>query len=602
MSETSIQKRFIYEFGKFIFDPQERVLLSAGMSVHLSEKVFETLRLLIENNGRLLTKDEMMNALWEESFVEESNLAKNISRLRKILNTDGVQLIETLPKRGYRFLANVKRLDGDASLLVHRHLRVKITQTDVESPNGAGFSGSLGEVHSIAVLPFQPLGLKSDEDFFGLGLTDALITQLSRTGQIAVRPTSAILKYNSPEHDAVSTGRDLQVDAVLEGKFQRLGNKLRLTIQMLHTGTRNSLWAESFNAEVTDIFAIQDSIAERVADALSRKLTAEARAKLKKRYTENVEAYQEYLKGRFFWNKRTVDGFTKALTFFERAIEIDPLFALAYTGIADIYNQLPIFDDYTPRDFFPKAKAAALRALELDESLAEAHASLGFVLLNYDWNWAGAEIAFRRAIELNPTYALAHHWYGTLLLRQGRTGEAVLAAQQAQQLDPLSSVITTWLAESLNVSGNCEAAITLHRQTLVMSPDSFYAYFHLALIYAECNRFDEAREAAQTALRLSKEISMTLSLTAVLHAVSGEKAIAVEILDQLLKTRTTKYIGAVNIAGVYAVLSEENEALDWLEKALVERDPFLTWLNVDKEFVFLRSNPRFQTLLQRIGL
>ena len=602
MNGLTENKGFIYEFGKFVLDPQERILLADGSPVHLADKIFDTLLLLIENNGRLLTKDEMMTSIWEETFVEEGNLAKNVSRLRKILNADGIELIETLPKRGYRFLADIKRLDGETNLLVHRRVRVKITQTDTESTNGAGVGGSLGEVHSIAVLPFQPLGLKSDEDFFGLGLTDALITQLSRTGQIAVRPTSAIIKYNSPEHDAVSTGRDLQVDAVLEGKFQRLGSKLRLTVQMLHTETKSSLWAESFNAEVEDIFAIQDSIAERVADALSLKLTDEARIKLKKRHTENVEAYQEYLKGRFFWNKRTVDGFTKALTFFERAIEIDPLFALAYTGIADIYNQLPIFDDYTPHDFFPKAKAAALRALELDESLAEAHASLGFVLLNYDWNWSGAEVAFQRAIKLNPTYALAHHWFGTLLLRAGRTGEAILAAKEAQQLDPLSPVITTWLAEAMNVFGDREAAIALHRQTLIMSPDCFYAYFHLALIYADCQRHDEAREAAQTALRLSKEISMTLSLTAVLQAVVGEKSIAVEILDQLLKIRTTKYISAVNIAGVYAVLGDENETLDWLEKAFVERDPFLTWLGVDKEFVFLRNNPRFQTLRQKIGL
>lgn len=601
MNENAGQKHFIYEFGKFIFDPQERVLLCGGVSVHLTEKVFETLRLLIENNGKLLSKDEMMNSLWEESFVEESNLAKNISRLRKILNTEGIELIETLPKRGYRFLADIRRLDGNASLLVHRQLNVKITQTDNEG-NDASLHTSLAEIHRLAILPFQPLGAKHDEDFFGLGMTDALITQLSRTGQIIVRPTSAILKFNQFEGDAVSIGKDLQVDAVLEGRFQRLGNKLRLTVQMLHTGTGNSLWAQGFNAEVEDIFVIQDSIAERVADALTRKLTVEAKAKLKKRYTENVEAYQEYLKGRFFWNKRTLDGFTRALTFFERAINIDPSFALAYTGIADIYNQLPIFDNFPPRDFFPKAKAAAARALELDETLAEAHASLGFVMLNYDWNWAGAEVAFRRAIELNPTYAPAHHWYGTYLLRAGRTSEAILAAKEAQQLDPLSPVITTWLAEALNIFGNSEAAIELHRQTLIMSPESFCAYFHLALIYAACQRFDEAREAAQTALRLSKEISLTLSLTAVLHAIVGEKIIALEILGQLLEIRKTKYISAVNIAGVYAVLGAENETFDWLEKAFVERDPFLTWLHIDKEFVFLHGKPRFQKLLQGIGL
>jgi len=267
-----------------VLDPQERVLLADGKPVHLADKVFDTLLFLLENNGRLLTKDEMMTSIWEESFVEEGNLAKNISRLRKILNTDGVELIETLPKRGYRFRADVKELDGATSLLVHRRLRVKVSQT-VESGDEQKMlirQASLKEVHSIAVLPFQPLGLKTDDDFFGLGITDALITQLSRAGQVQVRPTSSILKYNISEQDAVSAGQELQVDAILEGRFQHLENKLRLTVQMLHTINGDSLWADSFNAEIEDIFAIQDSIAGRVVGALTKKLSEEAQTKLKK--------------------------------------------------------------------------------------------------------------------------------------------------------------------------------------------------------------------------------------------------------------------------------------------------------------------------------
>ncbi len=545
-----------------------------------------------------------MTALWEESFVEESNLAKNISRLRKILNTDGLELIETIPKRGYRFLADIKQIGGNTSLLIHQRMRVKITQT-VE--NGGTrkkpeLPGVLNEIHCIAVLPFLPLDLKADEDFFGLGMTDALITQLNRTGQISVRPTSAILKYNSLSQDTLSIGEELQVDAVLEGKFQRLANKMRLTVQMLQTATGNSLWADSFNAEVEDFFAMQDLIAERVVAALTKKLSEEAQAKLKKRDTENAAAYQEYLKGRFFWNKRTLEDLKKALVCFEQAIEIDPLFALAHAGIADIYNQLPTFDDFPPHNFFPKAKAAALRALQLDGNLAEAHTSLAFTMLNYDWNWAGAEVSFQKAMELDPSYATARHWYGTFLLRTGRISEAILALQKAQQLDPLSPMISTWLAEALNFCGETEAAIALHRQTIHLTENFFPTYYHLALIYADCNRFDEARQAANKALSLSHEITLTLSFSAVLHIIIGEVAVAQQILGKLLKAKDEYYVSAVCIADIYLALGNQNEALNWLERGFAERDPNLTWLKIDKPYNQFRDNPRFQSLLQKVGL
>src|SRR5688572_20495678 len=317
MHETNENTGIKYEFGKFVLDPQERVLLSDGEPAHLTDKVFDTLLLLVRHNGQLLTKDEMMSSIWEESFVEEGNLSKNISRLRKILNTDGAELIETLPRRGYRFRADIKQIGGDVDLLVHRRMRVKVSQTEgVESYAGRPHELAIGEIHSMAVLPFQRLGGKTDDDFFGLGITDALITQLGRAGQIQVRPTSSILRFNALEQDAVAAGRELQVDAILEGKFQRLENKLRLTVQMLRSHNGDSIWADSFNAEVVDIFDLQDRIAGRVVGALSKKLSDEARAKLAKRYTENVEAYQDYLKGRFFYNQRSTEGYDSAIECF----------------------------------------------------------------------------------------------------------------------------------------------------------------------------------------------------------------------------------------------------------------------------------------------
>jgi DNA-binding winged helix-turn-helix (wHTH) protein/tetratricopeptide (TPR) repeat protein len=602
MNKAAENKGFIYEFGKFVLDPQERILLNDGKPVHLAEKVFDTLLCLVENSGRLLTKEEMISALWTESFVEEANLTKNISRLRKILHADGVEFIETLPKRGYRFQADIKQIDGATSMLVHRTLRVKITQSDDDRQKMPICQNLLDEIHSLAVLPFQPLGVKFADDFFGLGMTDALITQLSRAGQIHVRPTSSILKYNILEQDAISAGRDLQVDAVLEGKFQRLENKLRLTVQMLRTADGDSLWADSFNMEVKDIFDVQDQIAIRVVGALSKKLDEEAQAKLKKRDTQNVEAFQQYLKGRFYWNKRTLEGYDAALICFQNAIEIDPLYALAYAGMADIYNILPLHDGFTPHDYFPKAKAAALKALSIDGNLAEAHAAFGLAVLHYDWNWSGAEVSFQNAVKLNPNYAAGYQHLGIYLLRVNRLSEALLALKKAQELDPLSPINAVWLAEVLRYCGETEASIKLHLETLRTSPDFFPAHYHLAFSYIDAGRLPEAEIHREKAVYLSHENSLTLSLQGILQAALGKTAAVEETLEKLLGMKAEKYISGSNIASVYAASGNEEKALEWLETALEERDPNLTWIKFDREFKFLEQNPRFQTILQKVGL
>ena len=596
-----------YEFGKFVLDPYERVLLSDGEPAHLSDKVFDTLLLLVRHNGQLLTKDEMMASLWEEAFVEEGNLAKNISRLRKILDTGGVALIETLPRRGYRFRADIREIDDETNLLVHRRLRVKMQSAGPETGATAGSwdtTSRVGrdEVNSIAVLPFQPLSGKADDDFFGLGITDALITQLGRAGHIQVRPTSSILKFNLIEQDAVAAGRELQVDAILEGKFQRSENRLRLTVQMLRPHNGYSLWADSFNAEIEDIFDVQDRIAERVVGALSKKLSDEARAKLTTRDTDSVEAYEQYLKGRFFYNKRSTEGYDAALSCFERAIEIDPAYASAHAGLADIYNLLPVYDGFSPNDYFPKAKECALKALSIDGGLAEAHAALGLAILHYDWNWPGAEASFRNAIKLNPNYPAGHQLLGVYLLRVDRVGDALIALKTARDLDPFSPINAVWLAEVLRYCGETDASIDLHLETLSSFPDFFLAHYHLAFSYIDAGRFEEADRHRAQAVALSHENSLTLSLQGILQAAMGNDAGVRETLDHLLEMKREKYISGANIASVYAALKNEEKAIEWLETSLIERDPNLTWIKFDKEFEFLMPNPRFQKLLHEVGL
>jgi len=581
----------IYQFGKFALNVQEQMLTADGRAVHLPTKEFETLQMLVENNGKILSKDEMMSAIWKDTFVEESNLAQYVSRLRKILNVDGNQYIKTISKRGYRFSAEVTISESD--LVIERQLRVKV---------GGSEPRSLGEINSVAVLPFQSLASPADDDFFGLGIADALITQLTRTGKIITRPTASVLKFRSADQDSVAIAELLNVDAILEGNFQKSGNRLRLTAQLLDSESGKTLWAESFNTEIDDIFDVQDRIAERIVSAFSKQYSAETSGQLTKRYTENKAAYEEYLKGRVNFSKRTGDGLLKALRNFEKAIEIDPLYALAYAGMAEVYQLLPLSDELEPHAAFPKAKAAVLRALEIDDSIAEAHVSLGVILMDFDWNWLGAELSFQKAIELNPNYAAAHQVYGTLLLRLGRIGDAILELKKAQLLDPLSPAINTWMAEAFGQLGQHEAAIRIHRETIRFAPDYLYAYYFLVQSYVSTGQLPEAMKAAEDAVALSDDMSLTRSASIFLKAHMGDRDGARAELQGLIEKRDKKYVSAINIASGFAVLKETDEVFKWLQIAYEERDSNLTWLNVDREFEYLRDDPRFRAMLRKVDL
>ena len=580
----------IYQFGKFVLNVQEQTFTADGRVIHLPTKEFEILQMLVENNGKVLSKDEMMSAIWKDTFVEESNLSQYVSRLRKILDVDGNQYIKTISKRGYRFSADVTISDGD--VVVQRHLRVKV---------GGNESRGLGEISSVAVLPFRSLSSAEDE-FFGLGITDALITQLTRSGKIITRPTASVLRFRSADQDSVAIAELLNVDAILEGNFQKSGNRLRLTAQMLDAQSGKTLWAESFNTEIDDIFEVQDRIAERIVTAFSEQFSAEAREKLTKHYTENKAAYEEYLKGRFNFAKRTADGLTKALRHFKAAIEIDPLYALAYAGMAEAYQLLPLSDALEPHSAFPKAKAAVLRALEIDDTIPEAHVSLGVILLDFDWNWRGAELSFQKAIQLNPNYAAAHQVYGTLLLRLGRIGDAILSLKKAQVLDPLSPAINTWMAEAFAYLGEYDAAIRVHKETIRFAPDYLFAYYFLVQAYVSTGQLAEAADAAEAAVKLSDDMSLTRSASIFLKAHMGDRQAARNELQGLIDKRGDTYVSAINIASGYAVLEETDEVFKWLEIAFVERDSNLTWLNVDREFDYLRDDPRFRAIVRKVDL
>jgi eukaryotic-like serine/threonine-protein kinase len=456
---------------------------------------------------------------------------------------------------------------------------------------------------SLAVLPFQVLRVeeKSDE-FLGMGLTDAIITKLSNLHQIMVRPTSAVAKYFDGTHNILAAGHELDVGYVLDGRIQRAGDRLRLTVQLVRMSDGNPLWAAKFDENYTDIFTVEDSISEQVANALVPRLSGEEREMLLKRETEDSNAYQAFLKGRYFWNRFTPEDFAKALEQFREAIRLDPNFAQAHVGIADYHNWAAIFGLGTPTENFFEAKAAAIKALELDESLAEAHAALAFTNLCYDWDWEGAEHRFKRSLELNPNYAPAHQWYSNLLAAQGRFDEAIAAIKRAQELNPLSLMdrsIGGWTYYHARCYQLAEQEL---EATLEIDRNFSNGHLTLGFVYERMGRYDESIQALELCLELMPGSPVPLCPLGYALASSGRKEMALEIVERLKKQSQEVYVSPYFIALIYTGLGNHEAAFEWLEKACESRDEWMLWLGVEPKFDPIRSDPRFAGLLQRVGL
>jgi DNA-binding winged helix-turn-helix (wHTH) protein/tetratricopeptide (TPR) repeat protein len=585
-----------YEFGLFRLDVAERRLLREGKPVPVAPKVFETLLVLVERPGLLVAKDELMSHLWPDSFVGDAALARNISDLRRALgeSTDGQSYIETVPKSGYRFTAGVREIGlEDGELMLQRRTRSRVVvEEEIER-----------DIRSIAVLPFRQLGANEGNEHLGLGLADALITRLSNIHQIAVRPTSAVLKYAASAHDPISAARELKVEAVLDGGIQRSGDRVRVTVQLIGLSAEAALWAGTFDEKFTDLFAVEDSISERVAQSLTFKLTGEEERLLAKRYTENTEAYQLYLKGRYYWNKRTGEGLYKGIEYFEEATRSDPNYALAYAGLADCYSKLGDVGiaAIPPKVAFSKAKLAAERALELDSSLAEAHASMGHLHLHH-YDWLAAEKSVKRAIELSPNYATAHHWYAYVCALTGDPDGAIIQIKRAVELDPVSLIISTDLGELLYFARRFDEAVVQYGKVLEMDPNYFQAHHHLARAYEQKGMYAEAIEEFNRAIAISNCNSDTLASLAHCYAVSGRTREALDLLAQLHRLREDTYVSQYDLALVYLALGEEEKALEWLDNAFEEQSGWMAFLGVDPRLDPLRTKQGFRSLLRLTGL
>ena len=449
----------LYEFGPFQLDPSEGVLRQDGKPVSLTQKAFQTLLVLVENGGRLVEKDELLQKVWPDTFVEESTLSQNIFTLRKKLGNDesGAAYIETVPKRGYRFAARVStRVAPAASSSAH---------------SSAEESADPARIRSLAVLPLQDHSGDPGQDYFADGMTEALITDLAKIKALRVISRTSAMQYKGARKSLPQIAAELGVDAVVQGSVLRSGSRVRITAQLIHARGDQHLWSESYERDFRDILSLQSEVARAIVDQIKIALTPQERVQLASAHPVNPQAHEFYLKGRFYWNKRSEEPVRKALAFFQQAIECDPTSGHAYAGLADSYNILGYYNGLLPREAFPKARAAAGKALELDESLAEGHAALGVVKRDFEWDWAGSELEFRRAIELRPAYADAHHWCGTLLYVIGRREEGLRWKTKALELDPLSMVINTDVGRLLYFGRHYEEAAKLYRKAIASDPD-----------------------------------------------------------------------------------------------------------------------------------
>jgi eukaryotic-like serine/threonine-protein kinase len=454
---------------------------------------------------------------------------------------------------------------------------------------------------SLAVLPFKPIGAEGEDEYLGLGMADALITKLSNIRGINVRPTSAVRKYGAQNQDPMAAARELGVEAVVEGSVQKVGEQVRVTVQLVSVRDGTPLWGQKFDEQFTNIFAVQDQISEQVARALTLSLSGAEQELLTKRYTENSEAYQLYLKGRFFWNKRTVEGLKKGLSYFNAAVEKDPSYAVAYVGLADSYSLLSDYGGLPPKEAYPQAKRAAMQALALDERLAEAHAALGSIKAAYDWDWTGAESEYRRAIELNPNYETAHQWYAEYLSGMGRHQEAITEIRRAREINPLSLIINAVEVSVLCIAREYDQGISQSQKALEMDPHFAEVYGYLKRCYDQKGMYKEAIAAHQMQRKLAGHDAEETAALREAAAATSPRVYWQKRLEQELEESKRELSAGFEMAEIFAQLGKKDQAFAWLERAYKERSFMMLYLKVAPNLDPLRSDPRFADLLRRVG-
>jgi DNA-binding winged helix-turn-helix (wHTH) protein/TolB-like protein/Tfp pilus assembly protein PilF len=620
----------VYEFEEFRLDAKSHRLFrrANGELVPLTPKAVELLLVLIENKGRILSKEELLDTVWGNSFVEESNLSQTIFVLRKTLgeNTKEPRFILTAPNRGYQFIAPVSEVRTEDEILEESFLSgVQQSETEKQRTKDKGQRtnliwlavplvlllafgvywlypaakpATLREIKTIAVLPFDDLSAEQTEKYLGVSLADALTNKFGGLKQITVRPTRTVLKYADSRDEASKIGRELQVDALLDGRIQRIGERVRVSVQLVRTSDNATIWTGNFDDRFTNFFAVQDSISRQVAQSLALQIDEKEREKFNRRGTENAAAYQEYLLGRFFWNKRSANDLDRAVEHFKRAVELDENFAQAYAGLAETYAIYPFYAVVEDKESLPKARAAATRALEIDGELAEAYTVIAYVRSQYDFDWNGAEKSYLRAIELNPNYPTTRQWYGEFLAFQNRTDESLAQMNKAIELDPTSLSTNTALALSYLISHQFEKALETTDKVLQMDANFTVAQHYKARALFLSGRREEAFEIYRKVIAASNGSAYFKADLGCLYGKAGNEAEARKILAELYETAKEKSVSPYYFAMVHIGLNEREKAFDYLRKAVAEHDNNVIVLKVGANFDSVRDDPRFIEVLR----
>lgn len=639
-------KNEIFEFGGFNLEARKRLLRDAsGAKIALMPKAFDTLLFLVENAGKVVSKDELLATIWADTIVEENNLTQNISSLRRVLGEKPGEhrFISTIPGRGYKFVAEVscphsespaseseraEELSGESAVEDLVQNLAGGAQGATHSPAsrsarpavvGASlllgiivFAGayilwirntaSEAPIRSIAVLPFRNSSHMPDGEYLSDGIAENVINGLSRLTGIKVMSRNSTFRFRGDQTNIREIGSQLDVDAVVTGDVRQVGSDFVINVSLIDARDERQIWGNQYLKSSTDLIGAQNEIAEAVAKNLRLKLTETDTQRLAKRDTQNPEAWQLYQRGRFHVFRLTPSEVKKGIDYFEQAIEIDPTYALAYSGISDAYRSLAIGSEMSPVEHLSRSKAAAIRAIELDESLSEGHSSLGMTIFWGDWNWRAAEEHYRRALELNPSNTMAHLFYAHLLSNLGRHAEAAAEMKLARELDPLFPFGNALEGQFLVHAGQTDAGLQQLQRTIELAPNFWMPHLFASSAYTEKGMYAEAISSAQRATELSPAQTVSIAFEGYALARSGQRAKAQVNLDKLLKLSTERFVPASHIAIVYCGIGDQDKALEWLEKGLAQRDPKMTFLKVEPKWVSLRSKPRFIELMRQLDL
>ena len=578
MAEASTR---VYRFGPFSLDVADRSLKRQSAPISLTPKTFDLLVVLVENAGRLVEKDALLRAVWPDVAVEEGNLTKGVFTLRQLLEEEGgARYIETVPKRGYRFIA-----------------AVSAGERELSAPASAPAPASVAPENSIAVMPFSDMSAARDQEFFCEGMSEEIINALGRVPELRVASYTSSQRFKGKGEDTQTIGRELRVAWLLEGSVRKAADVVRIAVQLVRADDGFSAWSSRFDRKVDDIFSVQDDIAGMIAQTLTNRV-AKAASPLVTSKTSESEAYSLYLEGRYLWNKRPGDVVWQAIDRFERAISIDPGFAPAHAALASVYGTLGAWEYgiLPPAEALAKAKAAARRALELDPQLAAGHTAVGYTALHFDWNADRACREFDQAIALNPAWVDAHHWHSHALCAAGRFQESLDACQRIVELDPVNPLMHAHVAWHHYMARDYANALTQSEKVVRMEPAFHWGYFFAGWALEQLGRGNEAVTTLKEAARVSSNNPVMLAGLGHALAANQDRRAALRVIQDLQRLRGDKGLFAYEIGVIHAALVNPDDAFHWLSQAVRERSGWIAYLPRDPRLDTLHGDPRFAAL------